>query len=54
MLMGNLFCSKEYWNLIENGVTIAPPNATPEQWKLADESKLRDLKAKNCLLRTIH
>ena len=47
MLMGNLLRSKEYWNLIENGVTIAPLNATPEQRKLGDEIELHDLKAKN-------
>jgi len=47
MLMENLLRSKEYWHLIENGVTVAPANGTPEQRKLADESKLRDLKAKN-------
>ena len=51
--MENLLRSKEYWNLIENGVTIAPPNATREQQKLADESKLRDLKAKNYLFQSI-
>jgi hypothetical protein len=53
MLMENLLRSKEYWNLIENGVTVAPPNATPEQRRLADESKLRDLKAKNYLFQSI-
>ncbi|MCI53615.1 hypothetical protein A2U01_0074862, partial [Trifolium medium] len=26
--MENLLRSKEYWNLIENGITIAEPNAT--------------------------
>lgn len=53
MLMEKLLRSKEYWNLIENGVTVAPPNATPEQRKLADESKLHDLKAKNYLFQSI-
>jgi hypothetical protein len=52
MLMENLR-SKEYWNLIEHGVTVAPANATPEQRRLADESKLRDLKAKNYLFQSI-
>ncbi|PNY13276.1 retrovirus-related Pol polyprotein from transposon TNT 1-94 [Trifolium pratense] len=30
MLMENLLRSKEYWSLIENGVTVAPENATAE------------------------
>jgi len=38
MMIENLLRSKEYWNLIENGVTVAPPNAIPDQRKLADES----------------
>ncbi|MCI76874.1 retrovirus-related Pol polyprotein from transposon TNT 1-94, partial [Trifolium medium] len=28
MLMENLLRPKEYWSLIEVGVTVAPPNAT--------------------------
>ncbi|MCI37130.1 homeobox-leucine zipper protein HDG8-like [Trifolium medium] len=46
MLMENLLCSKEYWSLIENGVTVAPANARADQQRLANESKLRDLKVK--------
>ncbi|KAK2412918.1 hypothetical protein QL285_048063 [Trifolium repens] len=53
MLMENLLRSKEYWNLIENGVTIAPPNANAEQLRLSNESKLRDLKVKNYLFQSI-
>jgi hypothetical protein len=53
MLMENLLRSKEYWNLIENGVVTAPPNATADQRRLADESKLRDLKVKNYLFQSI-
>ncbi|XP_024634410.1 uncharacterized protein [Medicago truncatula] len=53
MLMENLLRSKEYWNLIEYGVIIAPPNATLEQHKLVNESKLRDLKVKNYLFQSI-
>jgi hypothetical protein len=34
-LMENLLRSKEYWSLIENGVTVAPANATQEQLKAA-------------------
>ncbi|MCI53232.1 retrovirus-related Pol polyprotein from transposon TNT 1-94, partial [Trifolium medium] len=52
MLMENLLRSKEYWPLIENGVTVAPPNATAEQ-RVANESKLRDLKVKNYLFQSI-
>ncbi|GAU23520.1 hypothetical protein TSUD_39990 [Trifolium subterraneum] len=44
MLMENLLRSKEYWGAIEDGVTVAPPNATAEQLKIANDSKLRDLK----------
>ncbi|MCI46131.1 retrovirus-related Pol polyprotein from transposon TNT 1-94, partial [Trifolium medium] len=53
MLMENLLRSKQYWNLIENGITIAPPNATAEQRAAADASRLRDLKVKNYLFQSI-
>jgi hypothetical protein len=53
MLMENLLRSKEYWNLIEHGVVVAPANATAEQRLAADESKLRDLKVKNYLFHAI-
>jgi ribosomal protein L17 len=53
MLMENLLRSKEYWSLIENGVTIAPTNATAEQRRVAEESKLKDLKVKNYLFQSI-
>jgi hypothetical protein len=51
--MENLLQSKEYWTLIEVGVVTAPANATAEQRRLADESKLRDLKVKNYLFQSI-
>ncbi|MCI71190.1 homeobox-leucine zipper protein HDG8-like, partial [Trifolium medium] len=35
MLMENLLRSKDYWSLIEVGVTAAPPNATAEQVQVA-------------------
>ncbi|MCH83436.1 homeobox-leucine zipper protein HDG8-like, partial [Trifolium medium] len=44
MLMENLLRSKEYWNQIEDEVIIALANATAEQTRLANESKIRDLK----------
>jgi hypothetical protein len=53
MLMENLLRSKDYWSLIENGVTTAPANATAEQRKLAEESNIRDLKVKNYLFQSI-
>jgi hypothetical protein len=53
MLMENLLQSKEYWTLIEVGVVTAPANATAEQRRLADESKLCDLKVKNYLFQSI-
>ncbi|MCI53719.1 retrovirus-related Pol polyprotein from transposon TNT 1-94, partial [Trifolium medium] len=53
MLMENLLRSKEYCLLIETGVTVAPPNATAEQLRVANESKLRDLKVKNYLFQSI-
>lgn len=53
MLMENLLCSKEYWSIAENGVTALPIGATPEQIKIADENKLKDLKAKNYLFEAI-
>jgi len=53
MLMENLLRSKEFWDLIETGVTIAPENPTPEQEKAAKNSKLLDLKVKNYLFQSI-
>ncbi|MCI55728.1 hypothetical protein A2U01_0076979, partial [Trifolium medium] len=35
---------KEYWDLIETGVVVAPANATPAQLAAANESRLKDLK----------
>ncbi|CAJ2658384.1 unnamed protein product [Trifolium pratense] len=53
MLMENLLRSKEYWTMIEHGVLAAPVNATVEQQRLADASKLMDLKVKNYLFQSI-
>ncbi|PNX83922.1 retrovirus-related Pol polyprotein from transposon TNT 1-94 [Trifolium pratense] len=53
MLMENLRRSKEYWSLIEDGVVVAPANATAKQRKTNDESKLKDLKAKKYLFEAI-
>ncbi|KAJ1421581.1 retrovirus-related Pol polyprotein from transposon TNT 1-94 [Sesbania bispinosa] len=46
-LMENLLRSKEYWSLVEDGVAAAPIGASQEQLKINEESKLKDLKAKN-------
>ncbi|CAJ2671832.1 unnamed protein product [Trifolium pratense] len=53
MLMENLLRSKEFWSVVENGVIVAPPMATADQQRAVDESKLRDLKAKNFLFQSI-
>ncbi|GAU12288.1 hypothetical protein TSUD_141960 [Trifolium subterraneum] len=53
MLMENLIRPKEFWPLIETGVTVAPPNATAEQIRIANESKLQDLKVKIFLFQAI-
>ena len=53
MLMENLLRSKEYWSLVENGITTAPTGATQEQLKSEEDSKLKDLKAKNYLFQAI-
>jgi hypothetical protein len=53
MLMENLLSFKEYWSLIENGITIAPVNATLEQQKAANDSKFCNLKVKNYLFQSI-
>ncbi|PNX72744.1 retrovirus-related Pol polyprotein from transposon TNT 1-94 [Trifolium pratense] len=52
-LMENLIRSKEYWSLIEDGVVVAPANATPPQIQAANESKLKGLKVKNYLFQSI-
>lgn len=55
LVMENLLRSKEYWCVVESGVPdltgIAAPTAA--QQKLADEGKLKDLKAKNYLFQSI-
>ncbi|KAJ1433203.1 hypothetical protein SESBI_06142 [Sesbania bispinosa] len=53
MLMENLLRSKEYWSLVEEGVAATPIGASQEQLKIHEESKLKDLKAKNYLFQAI-
>lgn len=39
--------------MVEKGVIVVPPDAMPEQRKLAEQCKLKDLKAKNYLFQAI-
>ncbi|KAL6208632.1 hypothetical protein ACLB2K_019579 [Fragaria x ananassa] len=55
MLMENLLRSKEYWSLVETGIR-EPANLevlTVAQRKALDDSRLKDLKAKNYLFQAI-
>ena len=51
MLMENFLHSKEYWNLVEMGITAAAEGTdlNEAQKKAIDEQKLKDLKVKNYL-----
>nr|KYP40819.1 Retrovirus-related Pol polyprotein from transposon TNT 1-94 [Cajanus cajan] len=53
MLMENLLRSKNYWDVVENGIPALASTATQEQKKIYDETKIRDLKAKNYLFQAI-
>jgi hypothetical protein len=55
MLMENFLRSKEYWNLVETGITAAAEGVDPSeaQKKLLDEQKLKDLKCKNYLFQSL-
>lgn len=39
--------------MVENGITVAPVNATQEQLKVVEKRKLKYLKAKNYLFQAI-
>ncbi|XP_058762798.1 uncharacterized protein LOC131636130 [Vicia villosa] len=55
MLMENLLKSKEYWTLVETGIT-APENEsalTEAQRRKLDDQRSKDLKAKNYLFQAI-
>ncbi|KAG7561531.1 Zinc finger CCHC-type superfamily [Arabidopsis thaliana x Arabidopsis arenosa] len=53
-LMENFIRSKEYWDLIENGISrIEGAVPTEAQQKVIDEQKLKDLKLKNFLYQSI-
>jgi len=53
--MENFLPSKEYWDLIENGILVveAGVEQTEAQHKLIKEQKLMDLKAKNYIFQAI-
>lgn len=53
MLMENFLRSKEYWGVVENGVSAAAEGATEVQKKNYEEQKLKDLKAKNYLFQAL-
>ena len=48
MLMENFLRSKEYWSLIETGITTAAEDKDLRE-KTIEELRLKDLKAKNYL-----
>lgn len=55
MLMENFLRSKEYWSLVENGITAAAEGVelTEAQRKSIEDQKLKDLKVKNYLFQAI-
>ncbi|CAL2276538.1 unnamed protein product [Prunus armeniaca] len=55
MLMENFLRSKEYWSLVETGISAAAEgtNLTDGQKKVIEDQKLKDLKTKNYLFQAI-
>ena len=55
MLIENFLRSKEYWNLIEQGIPIAEAGIElgERQNKMIEDAKLKDLKVKNYLFQAI-
>ena len=55
MLMENFLRSKEYWDLVENGIPAAAAGAalSEAQRKGIEDAKLKDLKVKNYLFQAI-
>ena len=53
MLMENFLRSKEYWDLVENGIPAAAAGAalSEAQRKGIEDAKLKDLKVKNYLFK---
>ncbi|KAM1568056.1 hypothetical protein ACFX1Z_046532 [Malus domestica] len=56
MLIENFLRSKEYWSLVEVGISVAAEGTdlTEGQKKVIEEQKLKDLKAKNYLFQAIN
>jgi len=56
MLIENFLRSKEYWDLVENGILVVVEGVEPikAQCKLIVEQKLKDLKVKNYLFQVIN
>lgn len=55
MLIENFLRSKEYWNLVEMGITVVAEGTdlSESQKRAIDEQKLKDLKAKNYLFQAL-
>ncbi|KAM1393926.1 hypothetical protein ACFX2F_030030 [Malus domestica] len=55
MLMENFLRSKEYWSIVEHGITATAEGAllAEGQRKVLEDQKLKDLKAKNYLFQAI-
>ncbi|XP_039141196.1 uncharacterized protein LOC120278470 [Dioscorea cayenensis subsp. rotundata] len=55
MLMENFLQSKEYWNLVENGIPMVATGVvlTDTEKKHYEDQKLKDLKAKNYLFQAL-
>ena len=54
-MMENILHLKEYWNLVENEVPVAPVGTTitEAERRHIDEHKLKDMKAKNYLFQAL-
>lgn len=53
MLMENFLRSKDYWDLVENGIPAYGNELTKAQRKAIEDAKLKDLKIKNYLFQVI-
>ena len=53
LLMENFLRSKEMWNIVEEGITVAAGTATDAQKKAVDDAILKDMKVKNYLFQAI-
>ena len=55
LIMENLLRSKEYWSVVQKGYTKSADEEalTPVQKKTLEETRLKDLKAKNYLFNSI-